>query len=72
LASGLGQLRRLIRFNKIKGEGGTVPLLLKLLLPAVAGALSATVAVVGLVYTQSQAPAQNPASQPVLVYGDQS
>ena len=49
-----------------------MPLLLKLLLPAVAGALSATVAVVGLVYTQSQAPAQNPASQPVLVYGDQS
>jgi hypothetical protein len=49
-----------------------VPLLLKLLLPAVAGALSATVAVVGLVYTQSQAPDKNPASQPVLVYGDQS
>ncbi len=62
----------MIRFRQIKGEGGTVPLLLKLLLPAVAGALSATLAVVGLIYTQSQAPDSNPASQPVLVYGDQS
>lgn len=62
----------MIRFGKNEGEGGTVPLLLKLLLPAVAGALSAAVAVVGLVYTQSQAPDTNPASQPVLVYGDQS
>jgi hypothetical protein len=49
-----------------------VPLLLRFLLPAIAGALTATLAVAGLVYSQTQAPEENPASQPILVYGDQS
>lgn len=49
-----------------------MPLLLKMLLPAVVGGLAASVTMFGLVYTQTQEPDTNPASQPVLVYGDQS
>lgn len=49
-----------------------MPLLLKLLLPAIAGGLSASVGVYGLVYSQTKAPDMNPAEQPIMVYGDQS
>lgn len=61
----------MIVFGRL-GEGGTVPLLLKVLLPAIAGGLAASVTMYGLVYSQTKAPDTNPASQPVLVYGDQS
>lgn len=49
-----------------------MPLLLKFLLPAIAGGLSASVAMYGLVWSQTKAPDTNPASQPIMVYGDQS
>jgi hypothetical protein len=47
-------------------------LLLKILLPVVAGGLAATATMYGLVYSQTKAPDANPASQPILVYGDRS
>lgn len=62
----------MILFGSKLGEGGNVPLLLKFLLPAIAGGLSASVTMYGVVYSQTKAPATNPASQPILVYGDQS
>jgi hypothetical protein len=49
-----------------------VPLLLKFMLPVIAGGLSASVAMYGLVWSQTKAPDTNPASQPIMVYGDQS
>jgi hypothetical protein len=49
-----------------------MPLLLKMMLPAVVGGLAASESMYGLVYSQTQAPDTNPASQPILVYGDQS
>lgn len=62
----------MILFGSKQGEGGAVPLLLKFLVPAIAGGLTASVTMYGLVYSQTQAPDTNPASQPILVYGDQS
>ncbi len=62
----------MIVFASKLGEGGTVPLLLKFLLPAIAGGLSASVTMYGLVYSQTKGPDTNPASQPILVYGDHS
>lgn len=38
--------------------------------PAVAGVVLAVAALFGLVSSQTAAPAQNPADQPVIVYGD--
>jgi len=55
------------------GEGEEVNSLLvgaKLLAPLIAGAALGTVTMVGLVYSQTQAPSSNPAEQQVLVYGD--
>lgn len=49
-----------------------MPLLLKFMLPVIAGGLSASVAMYGLVWSQTKAPDTNPASQPIMVYGDQS
>jgi len=49
-----------------------VPLLWRLLVPAIAGGLAGGVAMFGLVYSQTQAPDTNPASTPILTYGDQS
>ncbi|GAB3765334.1 hypothetical protein FB382_002135 [Nocardioides ginsengisegetis] len=49
-----------------------MPLLLKFLLPAIAGGLTASVTMYGVVYSQTKAPSTNPASQPIMVYGDQS
>lgn len=49
-----------------------MPFLLKLLAPVIGGALAGSVAMYGLVWSQTQAPDTNPASQPILVYGDQS
>jgi hypothetical protein len=62
----------MIVFGSKLGEEGTVPLLLKLLLPAIVGGLAASVTMYGVVYSQTKAPDTNPASQPILVYGDQS
>lgn len=42
----------------------------KLLAPLIAGAALGTVTMVGLVFSQTQAPSSNPAEQQVLVYGD--
>ena len=47
-------------------------MLLKIALPLAAGALTAGVANFAVIQSQSQTPDVNPASQPVLVYGDQS
>jgi hypothetical protein len=47
-------------------------LLLKIVLPVVAGTLAASVAVVGLVWSQTKAPDVNPAGEQVLTYGDRS
>lgn len=49
-----------------------MPLLIKFLLPAIAGGLTASVSMYGLVYSQTKAPDTNPAAQPIMVYGDQS
>lgn len=43
---------------------------LKLLVAPFIGVLLGLFAMFGLVYSQTQAPATNPASQPVLTYGD--
>ena len=40
--------------------------------PAIAGGLLGALAMVGLVYTQTAPPADNPASKPILSYGDRS
>ena len=47
-------------------------MLLKIALPLAAGAVTAAVGNFALIQTQTAAPDVNPASQPVLVYGDQS
>lgn len=47
-------------------------MLLKLAIPLIAGGITATASMVGLVYSQTAAPDKNPASSEVLVYGDQS
>ena len=47
-------------------------MLLRIALPATAGALAALLVNFGLIQSQTQTPNINPASQPVLVYGDQS
>jgi hypothetical protein len=47
-----------------------VPRILLALLPAVAGGVVGSLGMVGLVWSQTQAPETNPASQPALVYGD--
>lgn len=44
----------------------------KTLAPLIAGGALGVVAMVGLVYSQTQPPATNPADQQVLVYGDRS
>lgn len=49
------------------GIGG---LLTSILLPTAVGALVAGGLLGGVVYSQTQAPATNPASQEILVYGD--
>ena len=42
----------------------------KVLTPLIIGGALGTVSLLGLVYSQTQAPSDNPADQPVLVYGD--
>lgn len=42
----------------------------KVVAPLIAGAALGTVTMVGVVYSQTQAPSSNPAEQPALVYGD--
>ena len=42
----------------------------KMLAPLIAGAALGTVTMLGLVYSQTQAPSSNPADQQVLTYGD--
>ena len=37
-----------------------------------AGLLVGTLTTVGLVYSQTKAPSDNPADQPILTYGDES
>jgi hypothetical protein len=49
-----------------------VPLVLKLIVPVVAGALVAGVTLFGVVYAKTKAPDTNPASTPILTYGDES
>lgn len=38
--------------------------------PAIAGALLGIFAIVGLVWSQTSPPADNPASKPIITYGD--
>jgi len=44
-------------------------MLLKTLLPAIVGAILATLVMFGLVWSQTKAPDTNPASHPVISYG---
>lgn len=44
--------------------------IVKVLTPLVIGSALGSVSLFGLVYSQTQAPANNPADQQVLVYGD--
>lgn len=48
----------------------TMSVVLKLLVAPLVGVLLGLLAMFGLVYSQTQAPETNPASQPVLTYGD--
>ena len=48
-----------------------MPLVTKILVSAVAGAFAASATMFGLVYSQTAAPDKNPASEPILTYGDQ-
>lgn len=43
--------------------------LLKFILPPLVGGLLAFLVMFGLIWSQSQPPAQNPAAEPVLTYG---
>jgi hypothetical protein len=43
---------------------------IKLLAPAFVGGLLAFLLMFGLVWSQTQTPEKNPASQPILTYGD--
>lgn len=47
-----------------------VPDIIKLLLAPIIGALLAFLLMFGLIWSQTQTPEQNPASQPILTYGD--
>jgi formate/nitrite transporter FocA (FNT family) len=47
-----------------------VPFVLKLALPVVTGVIVGGLTMIGLVHSQTAAPASNPADQPVLTYGD--
>lgn len=47
-----------------------MPKFVLLLLPPVVGGLIGSFAMVGLVWSQTQVPETNPATQPVLTYGD--
>ena len=49
---------------------GGISILTGVVLPAVVGAALAATALGGLVYSQTQDPAQNPASKEILVYGN--
>lgn len=48
----------------------SLSVVLKLLAAPLIGVLLGLLAMFGLVYSQTQAPETNPASQPVLSYGD--
>lgn len=50
------------------GSSGNV--LTGVVLPAGVGALLAALLLFGLIYSQTQSPDKNPASQQILVYGD--
>ena len=47
-----------------------MPEFIRILLAPLVGALLAFLVMFGLIWSQTQAPEQNPASQPVLTYGD--
>lgn len=47
-----------------------MPDFLKLLLAPIIGAMLAFLLMFGLIWSQTQTPEQNPASQPILAYGD--
>lgn len=51
------------------GRGSTGGVLTGIVLPAVIGAVLAASLLGGLVYSQTQGPDKNPASQQILVYG---
>lgn len=48
----------------------SLSVVLKLLIAPLIGVLLGLLAMFGLVYSQTQAPETNPASQPILTYGD--
>jgi len=45
-------------------------LIIKLVAPVITGAVVGSVAMFGLVYSQTAAPDVNPASKPIITYGD--
>ena len=52
------------------GGSSAAGIVTSIVLPVAVGALLAAGALGGLVYSQTQAPETNPASQEILVYGD--
>ena len=50
----------------------TVPFVAKLLIPVVAGVLSGSIAMYGVVWSQTKTPDTNPAKTPILTYGDEA
>jgi hypothetical protein len=48
----------------------SMSVVLKLLIAPLIGVMLGLLAMFGLVYSQTQAPESNPASQPILNYGD--
>ncbi|MCW2851193.1 MAG: hypothetical protein JWM84_857 [Nocardioides sp.] len=49
-----------------------LPFVAKLAIPLIAGGLTGSIAMAGVVYTQTKAPDTNPASTPILTYGDEA
>lgn len=47
-----------------------MPFVIKMVVPVLTGGLIGFVAMFGLVYSQTRPPATNPASTPVLTYGN--
>jgi hypothetical protein len=50
----------------------SLPWVAKFAIPLVAGGFTASLAMAGIVYTQTAAPDTNPADTPILTYGDET
>lgn len=49
-----------------------MPFVAKLFIPVLTGVLSGALVMFGIVWSQTKAPETNPASTPILTYGDEA